>query len=174
MRQESKNRSGQQKEETKQMQKERIWAFDREVMANDTDRTVALKFLCIIMSVFGCFLMIFPFAPAREPGQRVIYILAWLFLGMAVIFRIQPYIYVMGDARRVYAMLAYIPVDKALICQVRREYLRRYLLKIGILCFILQQLGALFDSAWSIWNLIYPAGMILSLYLAGVAYIGWK
>ena len=117
-------------------------------------------------------MMLFPFGPAVDPDLRVIYVLAWLFLGMAVLCRMQPYIYVAGE--RISAMLAYVPADRALMRRVRRQYLRRYLQKLGAVCLVLQQFGAFVDGTWSFWNLIYPVGMILLLYLAGLAYIGQK
>lgn len=161
----------QQKLETKQIQKEQILAFDRELIECDPDRVFTSKILYIIAGVLGCFMMVFPFDPKVESDQNVLCILAWMFLGIAVIFRLQPYISI-GDQGRICTLLAYVPVDKALLCQVRRQYLRRFLIKIGVLCFLFQQMGALFDHNWSVWTLIYPAGMILFLYLAGIAYIG--
>lgn len=159
--------------ESKRIQKEQILAFDRELIECDPDRTIAMKVLYMIMGVLGCFVMVFPFDPKVESDWSIFYILAWMFLGMSVIFRLQPYISI-GNQGRICTLLSYIPVDKALFCQVRRQYLCRYLIKVGILCFLFQQLGALFDHSWSIWNLIYPAATLLFLYLAGLAYIGKK
>ncbi|MDE7300407.1 MAG: hypothetical protein K2N94_16540 [Lachnospiraceae bacterium] len=106
--------------------------------------------------------------------MKVIYVLAWMFLGMAVMFRIQPYIYMIENSVRISTVLVYIPVDKALLRRVRRGYLRRYLIKLGIVVLIFQQIGALIDGCWSVWNLIYPVALICFLYLEGLAYIGKK
>lgn len=161
-------------EAEKRLAKERIRAFDRELMAANTDLALSSKILYTIMGVFGCFMMVFPVGAAFDPDLRVLHVLAWMFLGMAMMARIQPYVYILGDARRVSAALAYIPVEPALLCLVRREYLRRYLQKIGVVCLLVQQLGALLNGAWSVWNLLYPVGVVFSLYLAGVVYIGRK
>ncbi len=171
MMQKNKEDIAKQKQEER-MQRERIRAFDRELMEGDADWAFASKILYYIMGTLGCFMMLFPFGPAVDPDLRVIYVLAWLFLGMAVLCRMQPYIYVAGE--RISAMLAYIPADRALMRRVRRQYLRRYLQKLGTVCLVLQQFGAFVNGTWSFWNLIYPVGMILLLYLAGIAYIGRK
>lgn len=163
--------------ETKRLervQKERIRAFDRELMEGDPDRNFAAKILYIIMGTIGCFMTVFPFGSDTDPDLRVLHVLAWLFLGMAVLFRLQPYVYIAGDVGRISAVLAYIPADKALMRRVRRGYLRCFIVKLGTICFVLQQFGALLDGTWSAWNLIYPVGLILSLYLAGILYIGGK
>lgn len=159
--------------ESKRIQREQILAFDRELIECDPNRIIIMKVLYIIMGSLGCFMMVFPFDPKAGSDWNVFYILSWMFLGMTVIFYLQPYISI-GDQGRICALLSYIPVDKALFCQIRRQYLRRFLLKIGILCFLFQQLGTLFEHNWSVWNLIYPAATLLFLYLAGITYIGRK
>ncbi len=153
--------------------KERIRVFDKNLVSMDREMMFVYKFLNIIMSIFGCFMMIFPVGPAADPDLRVLYVLAWMFLGMAVWERMQPYVNVVGEGR-VSKILACHPVEKRLVRQVRREYLRRYLFQIGAVCLAAQQLGALLNGAWSPWNLIYPATVILSLYLVGILQIGWK
>lgn len=158
--------------EEERIQIERIRAFDRELAKVDADRALASKIMYYIMGTLGCFLMLLPFGPAADPNLRVIYVLAWLFLSMAVISRMQLYIFVAGE--RISTMLAYVPANRALMRRVRRGYLCRYLQKLGAACFVLQQFGALVEGNWSFWNLIYPAGMILFLYLAGIAYIAQK
>lgn len=153
--------------------KERIRVFDENLVSMDGEMMFAYKFLNIIMSIFGCFMMIFPAGSAADPDLRVLYVLAWMFLGMAVWERMQPYVYVAGQGR-VSKILACHPVDIRLVRQVHREYLRRYLFRLGAVCLAAQQAGALLNGAWSPWNLIYPAAVILSLYLVGILQIGGK
>lgn len=154
-------------------ERERILAFDRELLSADDSKALISKVLCIMMSVFGCFVMIFPAGTQESADMRALYIAPWILLGMAVTFRLQPYVYA-DNSVRVASVLAYAPVDKALLLQVRRGYLRRYLAKLGTAAILLQQLGVLLEGCWSFWNLAYPAGVILGLYLAGLAYIGRK
>lgn len=154
-------------------QKQRIKAFDRELLLADEEKIFAYKFLYIFAGIFGTFLMIFPLDPSGNPDLRVLHVLAWMFLGMAVVWRIQPYVLLIG-MDRVSKILAYTPVNQKLLRQVRLGYLHRYLLKLGAVCLVAQQAGALVNGTWSFWNLIYPIGMILSLDLAGSLYIGWK
>lgn len=151
---------------------QRIKTFDKELVSADPDKEFAYKFLHIFMGIFGSFLMVFPAGPTADPDLKVVYVLAWMFLGMAVMYRMHPYILAVGMGR-VSEILAYVPVDKKLLRRVRRGYLRRYLVKLGAACLIAQQLGALFDGAWSIWNLLYPLGVISSLYLVGSLSLGW-
>lgn len=155
------------------LQKQRIQTFDKQLVTADEEKTFAYKFLYIFMGIFGSFLMVFPVGPAADPDLKVIHILAWMFLGMAVIYRLQPYVYVVGMGR-ISEILAYTPVNQKLLRQVHRGYLYRYLLKLGAICLTAQQFGALLNGAWSIWNLLYPAGIILSLGLVGNLYLGWK
>lgn len=154
-------------------ERERILAFDRELLSVDDSKVLASKVLCILMSIFGCFMMIFPVGAEDSADMKVIYVMPWIFLGMAVTFRMQPYVYA-DNSVRVASVLAYAPVDKALLLQVRRGYLHRYLAKLGVVGLLFQQLGALLEGCWSVWNLLYPAGVIFFLYLAGLAYIGRK
>lgn len=154
-------------------ERERILAFDRELLSVDDSKALASKLLCILMSMLGCFMMLIPVGAQESADMRAIYVIPWIFLGIAVTCRMQPYVYV-GNLVRVAEILAYAPVDKGLLLQVRRSYLRRYLAKLGAAAFLFQQFGALIEGCWSVWNLLYPAGIILLLYLAGVAYIGRK
>lgn len=155
------------------LQMQRIQSFDKELATADEEKMFAYKFLHIFMAIFGTFLMVFPVGPAADPDLKVIHVLAWLFLGMAAIFRMQPYVLVVGMGR-ISEILAYAPVNQKLMRQVHQKSLRRYLRKLGVVCLAAQQLGALLDGVWSIWNLLYPVGTILFLYLMGSLYLGWK
>ena len=59
-----------------------------------------------------------------------------------------------------------------MLCCIRREILRRYLFKVGAVCFVFQQAGALLWGGWTVVNLLYPFGVVLSLYLFGALHIG--
>ena len=149
-------------------EKERVRAFDRELSQADDYRILTPKIMCWCMGTIGCITMAFPAANIKDTA--VFFIFPFLFLGMAVIFRMQLYVYI-NNYVKIEPVLMYMPVDKTVFRRVRCEYLRHYLLKLGFVIFVIQQCGAFYKKSWSVWNLFYPAVVIVVLYFIGLAYI---
>ena len=163
-----KNKKG----EEESLARDKIMAFDREWVKIDEDSKLAAKIVYVILGALGCLMMFFPVGSSIYQGSPIFFLFTWMFLYVAVIFKMQPYIYAPGEGKRIISLLAYVPVDKKMMCCIRREILRRYLFKIGAVCFGFQQAGALLWGEWSVVNLLYPFGVVLSLYLFGALHIG--
>ena len=148
--------------------RECILAFDRELACLDDYRMVISKLLYYIMGIVGCMSMAIPLS--KEDKVSILMVFPFLFWGMSVLFRMGPYIFI-NNTLKIETILTYIPVDKIELFYVRRGYLRKYLAKIGIIILILQQVGAIIEGCWSVWNLFFPAAIIIVLYWIGLGYI---
>ena len=99
-------------------EKERIQAFDRELSQADDYRILTPKIICRCMGTIGCIMMAFPAANIKDTA--VFFIFPFLFLGMAVIFRMQLYVYI-NNYVKIEPVLMYMPVDKMVFRRVRCE-----------------------------------------------------
>ena len=149
-------------------EKEHIKPFDNELSQADHYHMLTPKIRSRRMGTQGGIMMSFPAANIKDTA--VFFIFPFLFLGMAVIFRMQLYVYI-NNYVKIEPVLMYMPVDKMVFRRVRCEYLRHYLLKLGFVIFVIQQCGAFYKKSWSVWNLFYPAVVIAVLYFIGLAYI---
>lgn len=156
------------------MQKEinRVLQFDAEFERADEERIVMSGVVYWIEQIIGCMLMLVPFD--MSGSDRVIPVICFMLLGMAVIFRLEPYVHLKNKGR-IERVLERTPMDMTAFRTVRCQYLRRYLAKVGVAVFALQQLSAFFDGSYRISNILYPAVMLVGLYVLGLLYIGrWR
>ena len=88
-----------------------------------------------------------------------------------IFFGIACYLKSYGCAEKgtsIYMVLRWMPVEEEVIYKVRREYLDRLVLKVTIVIFVLQQIGALLDHSWNLWNIVYPLAIAGLIWLSGV------
>ncbi|MBQ4522301.1 MAG: hypothetical protein IJA10_05040 [Lachnospiraceae bacterium] len=141
---------------------DRVKKFDRMLEKIEDYKFVMSKFVMYLCLVLGCSCMLMPFNRA-EPFFVISYSI--IFTG------INCYLNSYASAEKgtsIYMVLRWMPVDKKEIYKVRREYLDRLVLKVAIVIFLLQQVGALLDHSWNVWNIVYPLAIAGLIWLSGV------
>ena len=142
---------------------DRVKKFDRMLEKIENYKFVMSKFVMYLCLVLGCSWMLIPL----NRGEPFF----WLISYYIIFFGIACYLKSYGCAEKgtsIYMVLRWMPVDKKEIYKVRREYLDRLVLKVAIVIFLLQQVGALLDHSWNVWNIVYPLAIAGLIWLSGV------
>lgn len=142
---------------------DRVKKFDRMLEKIEDYKFVMSKFVMYLCLVLGCSWMLIPL----NRGESFF----WLISYYIIFFGIACYLKSYGCAEKgtsIYMVLRWMPVDKKEIYKVRREYLDRLVLKVAIVIFLLQQVGALLDHSWNVWNIVYPLAIAGLIWLSGV------
>ena len=142
---------------------DRVKKFDRMLEKIENYKFVMSKFVMYLCLVLGCSWMLIPL----NRGEPFF----WLISYYIIFFGIACYLKSYGCAEKgtsIYMVLRWMPVDKMEIYKVRREYLDRLVLKVAIVIFLLQQVGALLDHSWNVWNIVYPLAIAGLIWLSGV------
>ena len=142
---------------------DRVKKFDRMLEKIENYKFVMSKFVMYLCLVLGCSWMLIPL----NRGEPFF----WLISYYIIFFGIACYLKSYGCAEKgtsIYMVLRWMPVDKKEIYKVRREYLDRLVLKVAIVIFLLQQVGALLDHSWNVWNIVYPLVIAGLIWLSGV------
>ena len=142
---------------------DRVKKFDQMLEKIEDYKFVMSKFVMYLCLVLGCSWMLIPL----NRGEPFF----WLISYYIIFFGIACYLKSYGCAEKgtsIYMVLRWMPVDKKEIYKVRREYLDRLVLKVAIVIFLLQQVGALLDHSWNVWNIVYPLAIAGLIWLSGV------
>ena len=142
---------------------DRVKKFDRMLEKIEDYKFVMSKFVMYLCLVLGCSWMLIPL----NRGEPFFCLISYYI----IFFGIACYLKSYGCAEKgtsIYMVLRWMPVDKKEIYKVRREYLDRLVLKVAIVIFLLQQVGALLDHSWNVWNIVYPLAIAGLIWLSGV------
>ena len=148
--------------------------FDKRLKKTEDVSFLMAKVMTLIFGTFGCFLMLLPLTGSNINAMvENLALFPILLLGMAVLVYLSPYMHMNQNGKNVsiYKMLRFLPVERKEICQVRKEYLNKFIVKIGIISFTFQQIGAVLDHSWSVGNVCYPIIVIALAWGAGWIYI---
>lgn len=145
---------------------ETVKAFDREWKKNNSWAFLMNRMCCILFSVCGAGLMFIPV----EKNDLDSLVWSLILMSWAVHFHITPYLKYAEEGREVsiYEKLKWMPVSRKDIFKVRREYLGKFCLRVGIAALILQQIGAALSKSWGLFNLLAPAALAVLLFLVGI------
>ena len=144
---------------------ERIKQFDINLKKMENYNFVISKFLMYLFLILGCLWMIVPF----EKKETFLWTTSYYLLFMGIYFYLRPYLYI--GRTPVFYVLNWMPIEENEIFKVRREYLNRIMLKITVISFLLQQIGAVLNHSWGIWNVVYPFVMAGIVWLSGIIFI---
>ena len=149
---------------------EKVKKFDTELRKQYSYQFLMSKVVYGIFFVVGSIMMCIPFTDSKEMELLIIPVMLF---SWGVILYLSPYmiIHENGISCSVYEKLKWMPILKKEIRRIRIGYLNQICIKIGILSFLLQQIGALLEKNWKFSNLFYPVGTILVVWLLGVCYI---
>lgn len=143
---------------------EKVKEFDKMLeKINDYD-FVMIKFVVYICVTLGCLLMIMPF----DEMNSLLCVGPYLLCSIGVYFYLSLYLYIGKEKKSVFSVLKWMPVEENEIYKVRREYLDRFVLKIAVVIFVLQQISAVIDHSFNIWNILYPLAVAVLIWLSGV------
>lgn len=159
------------KAETEQMKIEQIKKFDVKLKKLDDYNVLMMNLAKYLFLFFGCVFMVMP-ASDKDFGLAFA-APALYFLDMAMIFHLSPYLQIKDKGKQIpiYEKLKWMPVSKKDVIKVRQSYLLQFCIKVGIIIFFGQQLGALLSGCFNLMNICYPIVMWLLLVGSGSLYI---
>lgn len=143
---------------------DRVKKFDRMLEKIEDYKFVMSKFVMYVCLVLGCFWMLMPFN--RE--EPFFWMISYYIIFFGVSCYLNSYASMENKGTSIYMVLRWMPVEEKVIYKVRREYLDRLVLKVTIVIFVLQQIGALLDHSWNLWNIVYPLAIAGLIWLSGV------
>ena len=146
---------------------EQVKNFDKKLEKIENYEFVMSKFVMYLSLIPGCFWMIVPF----EEKETFLWMTSYNVFAIGIYCYLRPYLYIGKEKTSVFHVLNWMPIEINEIYKVRRQYLDGVILKISIVSFIFQQIGAVLAHSWGIWNIIYPLAIGGLVWLSGVLYI---
>lgn len=155
---------------------EKVRKFDEELRKVCADAFLGNRILTCIFGGIGSIFMLLPWDMLLYEGDNIDGIILWMefcFPASAVLFYLTAYQRITegGKTVSIYQKLEYMPVTKAEIRKVRCEYLRRFCLRYGAICFFMQQAVALLHHSFGLVSILYVFVWAGIWYLSGWIYL---
>lgn len=146
---------------------EQVKNFDKMLEKIENYDFVMSKFVMYLCLSLGCFWMIVPL----EEKDTFLWMTSYYIFSIGIYCYLKPYLHIGKEKTPVFYVLSWMPVEANEIYKVRQEYLSRMILKITVVSFSLQQVGAVLNHSWGIWNIVYPLVIAGLVWLSGVLYL---
>lgn len=145
---------------------ETVKRFDEELRKQYSYEFMIGKFVWILLLSLGLFAILIPL----EEGFTLLSNASSMLLGLSMFFYIKPYMMVTEEGKQIsiYKKLKWMPVSKKDIAAVRREYLNRFCLKVGIASACLQITGAFLNHSLDVNSFLFPVFVNLCIWLFGL------
>lgn len=148
--------------------KDKVKAFDRKLIKKESYSFLIAKVLVGLLSGMGILMMlIMPIQYRKDFPQLPVMI--FLISGMPITVYMANYMRIPenGQIKSIYTILKWMPVSCRDIYQVRLEYVISYCIKLTAALTAAQLLSAAVYKDITIWNILYPMGMGLLIFLEG-------
>ncbi len=149
---------------------DKVREFDRVLKQKEEQQFLMIKVLQILFFFLGGIMM---FWPLEMEELYLGLVMPIYFLGAAVIFSLQPYMFIKDGQKlmSIYKLLEYMPVEREDIFKVRKEYLNSMCKKILTAYVVCRCITAVLMKEFTIITILHPVAMTGCIWLAGCLYI---
>lgn len=157
----------------------KVKEFDKKLMEKESYSFLMGKVVIVLLSGIGVLMMmIMPIQDQKEFPQLPA--LIFLMSGMPIPIYMANFMKVPGEKQsekneNIYTILRWFPVSSKDIYHVRLGYLKSYCIKLTSALTAAQVISAALSKKLAVWNILYPMGMGILIFLEGWIFIyPWK